>query len=85
MTEQTVWMLVLVLSFVSAFKKEMKNGSLNVLWLTEVGIAMYLVLFEQRARYVYIFAPVFCVLASVGLDTAVGLAKAQMSRKKSAA
>ena len=85
MAEQTAWMLALVLSFVSALRKEKKNGSLNVLWLTAVGIALYLVLFEQRARYVYIFAPVFCVLASVGLDTAAGWAKAQMSRKKSAA
>ena len=78
-------MLALVLSFVSALKKEKKNGSLSVLWLTAVGIAMYLVLFEQRARYVYIFAPVFCVLAAVGLETAVGWAKARLCRKKSAA
>lgn len=83
-TEQTVWMLALVLSFVSALKKEKKNGSLSVLWLTAVGIAMYLVLFDQRARYVYIFAPVFCVLAAVGLETAVGWTKARLSRKKSA-
>lgn len=81
-TEQTMWMLVLVLSFVSALKKETKNGSLNVLWLTAVGIAMYLVLFEQRARYVYIFAPVFCVLTSVGLEAAVGWIKTRSSRKK---
>ena len=81
-TEQTAWMLALLLTFATATRKEKKNGSLNVLWLTVVGIAMYLVLFEQRARYVYIFAPVFCVLASVGLQTATTAVKSILNRKK---
>ena len=70
-----------MLAFLSALRKEKKNGSLNALWLTAVGIAMYIVLFEQRARYVYIFAPVFCVLAAVGLETSSEMIGVWLGRK----
>lgn len=80
-TEQITWILTLMLAFLSALRKEKKNGSLNALWLTAVGIAMYIVLFEQRARYVYIFAPVFCVLAAVGLETSSEMIGVWLGRK----
>lgn len=67
-----VWLTVLCFSLASAFLK--KNSPLKrelaVLWIVLLGFVLYELLFEVRARYVYIFVPVFCTLAAVGLDNA---------------
>lgn len=67
--QQFVWLAILLLSLASAFlEKRLRPGKpLPVLWLTILGFVAYELLFEVRARYVYVFMPVFCVLASVGL------------------
>jgi len=36
--------------------------------LSIVGLTLFEVLFEARARYLYTYAPVFCILASSGIE-----------------
>lgn len=74
--QQLVWLAILLLSLASVFleKRLRPEKPLPVLWLTILGFVAYELLFEIRARYVYIFVPVFCVLASVGLENILHLA-----------
>lgn len=73
--QQFVWLTVLLFASASALriKKQEEAKPLSVLWLTALGFVAYELLFEVRARYVYIFVPIFCVLAAVGLDNALKL------------
>lgn len=64
-TEQAVWLSMLLLSL-GAFLA--KGRGTAVAELTLLGLVLYLLLFETRARYVYIFAPLFIVLAACGAD-----------------
>ena len=41
---------------------------LNILWLTWIGLTVFELLFEVRARYLYTNIPLFCVLAAVGIE-----------------
>lgn len=73
--QQFVWLAILMLALASVFlEKCLRPGKpLPVLWLTILGFVAYELLFEVRARYVYVFVPVFCVLASVGLENLLRL------------
>lgn len=79
---QSVWLLVLSLSFLSCFKKhpDTHAKALRILWLSIVGIFLFHLLFEARARYLYVFAPVFCLLASLGAKTLVQFVKSATER-----
>ena len=36
--------------------------------LSIAGLTLFEVLFEARARYLYTYAPVFCILAANGIE-----------------
>ncbi|MBQ6707074.1 MAG: glycosyltransferase family 39 protein [Clostridia bacterium] len=80
---QVIWVAVLIGAFASCLFKHPKPSerSLSILWLSAVGIILFMALFEVRARYVYIFAPIFCVLASVGYRKLFFLAKSGIDRR----
>lgn len=62
---QCVWILLLVLSFfsVGSFKN---YGITTVIQLTIIGITLFLLLFEARARYLLLYGPYFILLATIG-------------------
>ena len=62
-TEQAVWLSMLLLSLGAFLSKGRGTAAVE---LTLLGLVLYLLLFETRARYVYIFAPLFIVLAACG-------------------
>lgn len=66
--QQFIWLLILISAFVGVLAKTDKNHQkpLSILWITLLGLILYEMLFEARARYVYIFAPLLCVLAAMG-------------------
>lgn len=68
--QQFVWIVILLLSFASVFAKHknVKGLELAVLMISIVGLTLFELLFEARARYLYIYVPIFCVLAAVGAD-----------------
>lgn len=39
-----------------------------MLMLSIAGLTLFEVLFEARARYLYTYAPVFCILAAIGIE-----------------
>ena len=68
--EQAIWLAVLLTSLGAALNVDKKSG---VIMLTLLGLMLYLILFETRARYVYIFAPLFVLMCSCGLFSLMNL------------
>lgn len=64
--EQMLWMSVLTLSVFSILWRKEEN--VRVIMLAIVGLIMFELLFEARARYLYIYVPVYVILASCGFS-----------------
>ncbi len=62
----TLFVLILI-GFVIEVKNRKITQTSRVLGISIVGIAVFLMLWEARSRYVYFLIPVFCLLASNGL------------------
>ena len=80
---QIIWILTLILSLFSCFKNFQKaqKNTMSVLWICILGLVLFEVLFEARARYLYIYAPVFCVTAIIGLKNICQQTKKFLKRK----
>lgn len=63
-TEQAIWLSVLFFAVTVCFTQP--NKEIAVWLFSLIGLVIYVMLFEARARYVFIFAPVFIVLAAYG-------------------
>ena len=74
--ETALWLAVLSLSFCSVLSPQAE--AVSPLTLTLIGMFCYSVLFEARARYQFIFAPLYIVLAACGL---LALEKRRRARK----
>lgn len=64
--EQSIWLSVLLFAGTAYWIQPRKD--ISIYMLTLIGFVIYGMLFEARARYVYIFAPLFLVLAGCGAD-----------------
>ena len=49
-------------------KADMNLRISSVLLLSLIGLIVFETIFEARARYLYIYVPVFCIAAVMGLD-----------------
>ncbi len=80
--EQICWLLILGMCFASAlfgldkFNKrkdpqvyEETDNFKSLVMLSIIGLTMFVMLFEGRARYIYTFAPVFAILATFGVKS----------------
>ena len=67
MIEQSVWMLVLCLIMVAAFNYKEENKILLYWKLVILGVSAYVLIFESRAKYLFMFVPFYLILASMGL------------------
>lgn len=76
---QTIWLSVLTFNVLSGFSKN-NTRKFKVLYITILGITLYEMLFEARARYLYIFAPIYCVIAASGVDVVNGWMKKAKER-----
>lgn len=63
--KQAIWLLILFLSTGILFEEKQKN--LLVLVLSLFGILLFELLFEARARYLYLYVPIFIVASIYGL------------------
>lgn len=68
---QAVWLLILFLCFVSGICRtnEDNRKMYSVLLLAIMGLTAFELLFEARARYLYAYTPVYCILAGCGVHT----------------
>ena len=67
---QLVWLNILLLSLLSCFVRHPAphQKAFSILALALIGLTAYEILFEARARYLYLYIPVYCVLAASGLE-----------------
>ncbi len=67
---QLIWLGILLLCLISCFapRPASQQKAFGILMLALVGLTAYEILFEARARYLYLYVPVYCVLAASGLD-----------------
>jgi len=72
-TAQFFWFGTLLFALLSIGKShpEHLRPGVSGLWLSVLGLVLYLALFEVRARYVYIYVPFFILLAVMGLEALV--------------
>ena len=63
--EQVVWFFVLI-GCVANIARKQASASEHVLTLSILAISLFLMVFECRARYLYMFSPLFVVLAARG-------------------
>lgn len=68
--EQTVWYFVLLCIVCCIVPEKKENDAENLIALILIGVSLFLLLFECRARYLYIFSPLYVVLAGIGLNKA---------------
>ena len=59
--------LIILLGFCLDLKGT--NQPQRILGISMVGIAMFLVLWEARSRYIYFMIPVFCNLGAIGIES----------------
>ena len=80
--QQFVWIVVLILAFLSCFveKNFKRRKGLAILWLSMLGLIIYEIFFEARARYLYIYVPLLCVIASVGTGVLCSFIKEKCKR-----
>lgn len=64
--EQMLWLSIIILNFISVFVR--KDISTNVLMLGIIGLSLFELLFEARARYLYIYVPLYIILAIYGIS-----------------
>lgn len=80
--EQCLWLLVLVCICFNALPGGSKGANLVSMCL--MGESVFLMLFECRARYLYMFSPLFVVMACLGLKAAAGWIGYLTSKRKKA-
>lgn len=78
--EQCLWLLVLICLCLNALPGGGKSADYVSMCL--MGQSLFLLLFECRARYLYMFSPLFVVLACLGLKNAAGLITRLAARHK---
>ena len=67
--QQALWLLILLLILAAIFGKSRNKSVTAILAVTLTGLGFYLMLFEVWPRYMYLYSPVFVVLAGMGADT----------------
>lgn len=67
--QQLIWFFILLCSLLTVVSKKTNcdQYKLSLLWIILLGFVLYEMLFEARARYIYIFVPIFCTLAPIGI------------------
>ena len=63
---QTIWLFILILSLFAGIIKD--NNKYCIIYLSLIGLILFLTLFECRARYLYCYSPVFVTAAMIGLE-----------------
>ena len=64
--KQLLWTLILMLCPCCMFCRK-KSMTYSAAMLSVIGLAMFELLFEARARYLFVFSPVLVILACLGL------------------
>ena len=67
--------IIILINFILDIKKETYNQVNRVLGISIVGIAIFLLIWEARSRYIYFMIPIFCILGANGVEEALNCLK----------
>jgi len=83
--EQIAWIAVLLFScsFGLVKQAEEKKRDLSILMMSIIGLTLFEMLFEVRARYIFIYVPIFCILAALGFENLYTNGQMQLSKRAS--
>lgn len=80
---QTIWFFILLCICFSAFLKvSAYSGIISLVALSLFGESIFLLLFECRARYLFLYLPLFLILAAVGLAASTDFCKKIIFERK---
>jgi len=69
---QSLWLWVLIFSLGFIIPRQNNNLTYfsidNVVYLSIIGCVLFVMIFEARARYLFVFAPIFIICAFIGLE-----------------
>ncbi len=69
---QLLWIMFIIAMFAEmVYNKEQKIEKADVLYISAIGITLFELLFEARARYLFAYAPFYIILASAGIRRVV--------------
>lgn len=77
---QAIWLAVLLLSCWAALAVRNARPIVPVLALALMGLTIYELLVEVWPRYLFVYAPIFVILASLGLESLSGKCRALIQR-----
>lgn len=72
---QLIWVMILFaicignIKFLFCMEKDEKMSALNIMQLSLIGITVFELLFEARARYLYIYVPFYIIVAMFNFDS----------------
>lgn len=75
---QSMWLGMILLSVIGAFLKN--RNKFSVLYLTIVGMVLFEMMFEPRARHLLLAVPIICILASDAVFSVAGRVKGMIGR-----
>ena len=80
---QAIWFFTLLCICFSAFRKgSAYSGIISLVALSLFGESIFLLLFECRARYLFLYLPLFLILAAVGLAASTDFCKKIIFERK---
>lgn len=65
-----IWLITLFFTILFGFSFK-KSKSKSVMELSIMGISIFLLLFECRARYLFLYLPIFVVISIIGFNSAI--------------
>lgn len=79
---QVFWLGLLFFSVFSIFDKSAYKNKVLVLQLSLFGLFLFELLFEARARYIYTYAPIYLILAMVGINSLLNITKFKYTKSE---
>lgn len=79
--QQTVWIACLILMVIKAISSRKNDeDDYSVMYLSLLGLFLFVMLFEARARYLYTYIPIFIMVGSLGLLDLIDFIKQSINR-----
>lgn len=66
-TMQTIWIFILSTILIGTLIRKL-DYKISVIYLTIIGLTLFVLLFEARARYLYVYAPYFIILSITSIE-----------------
>ena len=74
--------LTIIAGFVIELIKKKQNQESRIMGTSIVGIALFLLIWEARSRYVYFLIPMFCLFSAYELKNILDLIEIFIQKKK---